>query len=299
LLHTQGIRLDADITDENCAALPGDMKMTLSRTRGFCVRGLLAVLFCVAIASTAAAQENAVVTADAFLYLYADTTRPPFARVEAGSLISIVRVDGDWANIKIVDVEGRERYGYIAARFVRRTTPPQPQVPTIAAQKAPPAPSAAEVVTPPAPSSSPDSSSVAATPSQPLPARPPLRLQDIRRIFIEPMPHDLHEYISAEITKEFKGRLTVVLNRDAADAILRGTGENRTGFGAAVTGRWLGLHDNASASVSLIDRDETVVIWATEAGDRSLMWGVMARGGQRKVADRIVNNLKDAIEDAR
>ena len=275
--------------------------MTLSRTRRLCARGLLAVLFCVAIASTAAAQENAVVTADAFLYLYADTTRPPFARVEAGSLVSIVRVDGDWANIKIVDVEGRERYGFIAARFVRRTTPPQPQVPTIAAQKAPPAPSTAEVApsATPAPSSSTDSSSVAAAPSQPLPARPPVRLQDIRRIFIEPMPHDLHEYISAEITKEFKGRLTVVLNREAADAILRGTSENRTGVGAAVTGRWLGLHDNASASVSLVDRDETVVIWATEAGDRSLMWGVMARGGQRKVADRIVNNLKEAIEDAR
>jgi hypothetical protein len=33
------------------------------------------------------------------------------------------------------------------------------------------------------------------------------------------------------------------------------------------------------------------MVWAGEAGDRSLMWG----GGQRKVADRIVSKMKDQL----
>jgi hypothetical protein len=40
-------------------------------------------------------------------------------------------------------------------------------------------------------------------------------------------------------------------------------------------------------------------MWASEAGDRSLMWGALARGGQRKVADRLVNNLKKALSAAK
>ena len=61
------------------------------------------------------------------------------------------------------------------------------------------------------------------------------------------MENDLDQYISAEITKQFKGRVVVVLHKDSADAILRGASENKTGVGAAITGRYLGLHDNASA----------------------------------------------------
>jgi hypothetical protein len=37
------------------------------------------------------------------------------------------------------------------------------------------------------------------------------------------------------------------------------------------------------------------MIWAGEAGDRSLWWGSLKRGGQRKVADRIVSKMKDDL----
>lgn len=124
-------------------------------------------------------------------------------------------------------------------------------------------------------------------------------LKTIHALFIEKMPNDLDQYISAEVEKQLHGRITLVLDKARADAILRGTSDERTGVGAAVTGRYLGLHDNANGSVSLVDKNETVVIWSGEAGDRSLMWGPMARGGQRKVADRLVHDLKKAMEQAR
>ena len=125
----------------------------------------------------------------------------------------------------------------------------------------------------------------------------PIRLSQITRIYIEEMPNDLHAYIAAEMMRKFKGRIEPVLNPDQADAILTGTGESQSGFGAAVTGRWLGLHDTASAAVILTDWSGIHLLWADEAGDRSLFWGSLTRSGPRKVASRLMKHLDDAIKD--
>jgi hypothetical protein len=110
------------------------------------------------------------------------------------------------------------------------------------------------------------------------------------------MDNDLDQYIRAEIQKKFRGDIVVVLKPDAADAILAGVSDHQSGTRAAVTGRWLGLHDTATGSVSLLDKTGTTVLWSSEAGDRSLLFGSMKRGGPRKVADRLVSNLKKAME---
>jgi hypothetical protein len=71
---------------------------------------------------------------------------------------------------------------------------------------------------------------------------------------------------------------------------------NRTATGAQITGRYLGLHDTATGAVSLTDRTGTRVLWSSEAGDRSLLFGSMRRAGPRKVAERLVKNLKKALD---
>jgi hypothetical protein len=45
-----------------------------------------------------------------------------------------------------------------------------------------------------------------------------------------------------------------------------------------------------------LDKEGKVVLWSAEAGDRSIWWGPMTRGGPRKVADRLVHNLKKAMK---
>jgi len=84
----------------------------------------------------------------------------------------------------------------------------------------------------------------------------------------------------------------VVTKPEDADAIMAGVSEHKSGVGQAVTGRWLGLHDTASGSVSVLDKEGKIVLWSSEAGDRSIWWGAMKRGGPRKVADRLIHNLK-------
>jgi len=121
-------------------------------------------------------------------------------------------------------------------------------------------------------------------------------LRSIRRIYVDKMDNDLDQYIRAEIQKKFGGDLTVVLKPEAADAILAGVSENQNGTRAVITGRYFGLHDTATGSVSLLDKSGTTVLWSSEAGDRSILFGSMKRGGPRKVADRLVSNLKKALE---
>ncbi|MEZ5401576.1 MAG: hypothetical protein R2729_18025 [Bryobacteraceae bacterium] len=121
-------------------------------------------------------------------------------------------------------------------------------------------------------------------------------LSSIRKIYVEKMSNDLDQYIRAEFTKQMKGKVVIVLEKSEADAILTGVSDEKKGTGAAITGRYLGLHDNASAAVTLVDRTEKQVLWSDEAGDRSLLFGAMKRGGQRKVADRIVSKLKKALK---
>jgi hypothetical protein len=51
-------------------------------------------------------------------------------------------------------------------------------------------------------------------------------------------PRPVHR---AEIQKQFKGEVQVVLKPELADAVMAGVSEHQTGTRAAVTGRWLGL----------------------------------------------------------
>ncbi len=127
------------------------------------------------------------------------------------------------------------------------------------------------------------------------PDAPPQALKDVKRIFIDKMDNNLDQYLRAEFSKQFKGAVVVALDKESADAILTGISNQEKGTGAKITGRYLGLHDVASGSVSLLDKEGKTILWSDEAGDRSLLFGAMRRGGERKVADRLVSKLRKAM----
>jgi len=108
------------------------------------------------------------------------------------------------------------------------------------------------------------------------------------KLFIAPMEGDLHPFIAAEIVKK-KLPVVVVTEEKDADFVLAG---------ASIKGddKWyhsvFGGKDKNEGSVQLISVKDKTMVWAGEAGDRSIWWGSWSRGGQRKVADRIVNKMK-------
>ena len=66
-----------------------------------------------------------------------------------------------------------------------------------------------------------------------------------------------------------------------------------------MTGRYLGLHDTVNGTISLLDKTESNILWPDEAGDRNLFFGIMHRGGERKLADRLIGKLKKAMDGAK
>jgi hypothetical protein len=155
------------------------------------------------------------------------------------------------------------------------------------------APAAAPAATAPAavPVAAPD----APVQPPPEPANTGQSLKDIKHIYVDKLPNDLDQYIRAEVSKQ-KVKFDVVLDEKEADAILTGVGEADKRVATQITGRYLGLNDTATASLSLVSTDRKRILWAGEAGDRSLFLGALTRGGERKVASRIVKQLKEAIQ---
>ena len=114
---------------------------------------------------------------------------------------------------------------------------------------------------------------------------------DGAKIFIEPMQGDLHPFIAAEIVKK-RLPVVVVTERKNAEYILAGSfikGDdkwNRTALGAT---------DKNQGNVQLLNVKDKTLVWAGEADDRSLFLGGWSRGGQSKVAGRIISKMKNDL----
>jgi hypothetical protein len=109
-----------------------------------------------------------------------------------------------------------------------------------------------------------------------------------KKIFIAPMRGDLHPFIAAEIVRK-KLPVVVVTEKKRADYILAGSfikGDDKWYHTA------FGVTDKNEGNVQLLNVKNKTLVWAGGAGDRSLFLGGWSRGGQRKVADRIVNKMK-------
>lgn len=64
-------------------------------------------------------------------------------------------------------------------------------------------------------------------------------LSNIKKVYVEKMANNLDQYLMSEISKQFHGNLTVVLNESTADAILKGVN--------------IGAQNTTSATVELVD----------------------------------------------
>ena len=113
-------------------------------------------------------------------------------------------------------------------------------------------------------------------------------------IYLEEIDNDLDGYLRAEFFKK-NIPLRVVLSLEEADLVLKGTStaEEKRKWHEG----WLTYErDKTSANVMVVEKASGVILWANEAGDRDIWWGSMARGGHRKVASRLANKLKKAIQ---
>jgi hypothetical protein len=107
-------------------------------------------------------------------------------------------------------------------------------------------------------------------------------LSNVRKVYIEKMDNGLDQYLASSISAKFHGTLTVVLDRAAADAILRGQG--------------MAAQQTQNGTVQLVDKSGTTVLWSGSAGDKSVMTLGLKHGGEKQVADHLIGELKKAMQ---
>jgi len=90
------------------------------------------------------------------------------------------------------------------------------------------------------------------------------------KVFIEKMPNDLDRYLRAEFSKQMEGRIVIVLAEKDADATI--------------------------TRLSVLNKDQKVLLWSDEEGDRNLMSGAMKPGGERKAAEQFVSKVKKEVD---
>ncbi len=118
------------------------------------------------------------------------------------------------------------------------------------------------------------------------------RIPDGSRIFIAEMEGNLHTYIASEIKKK-KLPVVIVTDEKEADYVISGAalkGDNKWYHTVFGTGK-----DKNEGNIQVVSVKDRTVIWAGESGDRSLIWGRLARGGKSKVASRLVGKMKKEL----
>ena len=81
-----------------------------------------------------------------------------------------------------------------------------------------------------------------------------------------------------------------------ADYVLTGVSQKAgSAWYDVIAGGVIAGKDKIEANVQLVSVKEKKLVWSGEAGDRSILFGALRRGGQRKVAERIVKAMKEEI----
>lgn len=121
-------------------------------------------------------------------------------------------------------------------------------------------------------------------------------LRSVKRLFIEKMDNDFDQDLRVQITRQFKGDVNVVLDREMADAVIVAvTRADKGGLGWG-TLKYMGLDKNANGTLTMVDKAGKTILWADEAGDRApWMTGYVTDTARRTLASRLVHKMKQAM----
>lgn len=121
-------------------------------------------------------------------------------------------------------------------------------------------------------------------------------LRSVKRVFIEKMDNDFDQDLRIQITRQFKGDVNVVLDRELADAVIVAvTKTDKGGFGWA-TLKYMGLDHTANGTLTMVDKSGKLVLWTDQVGDRA-PWatGQLTESGRHTLAARLVRKMRQAM----
>ena len=114
------------------------------------------------------------------------------------------------------------------------------------------------------------------------PAQANPALFNVKKVYVEKMDNNLDQYITSEISKQFHGSLSVVLDPKQADGIIKGIN--------------IGAQNTTKATIQMVDPSGKTVLWSSTGGDRDKMFLDLKHGGEEKIAAHLVKDLKKSMQ---
>lgn len=109
------------------------------------------------------------------------------------------------------------------------------------------------------------------------------------KVFVAPMEDGFDAFLSAAM---IDNQVPVKITADECSASFVITGQAVKGQNKWYDTVFGAERDRNQGSIKVVRVADRSVVWAGAAGDRSLWWGALKSGGQKKVANRLARELK-------
>jgi serine/threonine-protein kinase len=134
------------------------------------------------------------------------------------------------------------------------------------------------------------------TGQSPGPGRHVRSLSDVRKLYVAPAEYGLDQEIREELIRQIGNRFELVPSASAADGLLRVTVEEQRGGTISRAGRFLGVNDRARVRAIILEAGTTHILWEQAAGDRKPIAGAFRGESRKRLAERIVKELRQDLE---
>ncbi len=125
-------------------------------------------------------------------------------------------------------------------------------------------------------------------------ARRALSLADVHILYVD-APDELAVHLREELKAQLGARFSLAPSGSAIDAVMRVTLESPGSGKISKAGRVLGFKDNAEVHAVILAPGSAQPLWQQAAGDRKPILGAFHHDSTRRLANRIVKDLKQDL----
>ena len=119
-----------------------------------------------------------------------------------------------------------------------------------------------------------------------------IKLADIKSIYVDCSQNDMRNAVREEIQKQLAAKVKLMDAQAGSDVVMKIT---VTGPNGGSVSRALGLKDHAQVRATVADTASGAGLWEQGEGDHKPIIGIFQGDSMKRLASRIVKDLKDAI----
>ena len=121
-------------------------------------------------------------------------------------------------------------------------------------------------------------------------------IREVRHLYLEAMPGNMHTLLRTQLQRELKGILVITQSASSANARMSAREEETQGGVIASAGRVLGLRDKYRLHVRIVSAGTAKELWYFETGDRSSITATHGSRAMQRAVSKVASQLRRAYQ---